>query len=1273
MKKSLSILILLLNVMLVSATGWVNIRSASSSPASVNLVSSDINTSVVHFSVNGFYLNTVQTPRGTAYTVSVGDATPVLIKGAPDLPKLAASVIIPDMARMDVEVISSDFIDYPGMEIAPSKGNIYRNTDPASVPYEYGKEYASDRFFPDNDVLLRDPFIMRDFRGQTIIVNPFRYNPVTKVLRVYYDITVQVKTAGRDGFNPLVHHSATGRIDSEFQAIYRKQFLNSANTDYTPVPDFGKMLVISYGAFMTAMQPFVDWKNSMGIPTEMVDVASIGTTSAAIKTYITNYYNTNGLTFVLLVGDSPQIPTNTGGSVGGPSDVAYGYIAGNDHYPDLFVGRFSAENVTHVQTMVQRTLEYEQNPVTTTDWFSKGIGIGSDQGPGDDNEYDYQHIRNIRTDLMGYTYTGVAELYDGTQGGEDQSGNPTPSMVSGFVNTGSGIINYTGHGSDNSWGTTGFSNSNVNALTNQHMWPFIFSVACVNGNFSAGTCFAESWLRATSGGSPTGAIATLMSTINQSWNPPMDGEDEMDDLLVETYPTNIKRTFGGITMKGCMHRNDQYGSDGDEMTDTWTIFGDPSLMVRTAMPGTIVASHASAIFLGSSEFTVNANVEGALVGLSINNQLIGSGFITGGSTTITFAPLTNVGDVKIVITAFNYIPYIATVGIIPSTGPYVVYSTGVISDPSGNNNGLIDYGETVDLTLSFSNIGILNADNVNIIISTTDQLVTIMDSTELYAAIPAGETISVTDGFSLSADAAVPDNHVIHFNYQAIGTDTWGGTFSLIAHSGKLEFNSFTVSDPLGNNNGKVDPGETFILNLQVDNTGSSSVFNASGSLAFNDPYLTLLSPATQIYGDIAGGGTVTREFTLKADSLTPAGHVVNMGFNVSANLGLSAVATFNLIIGQIPVIVIDLDGNANSGPAMITALNNNFVSADYTTAFPVDLSPYSSIFVALGTYPDNHQLSSAEGQALAAFLTSGGRLYMEGGDAWVYDPETSVRPMFMINGLLDGTGDLSTLAGIDGTFTAGMSMSYAGDNAYIDHIAPLNPAYSIFKNTTPAYFSAVAYDEGNYKTIGSSFEFSGLTDATAPSTKDEYMLQIINFFGLVNSSFTANFSADQTTICENEQVSFIDFSSGGANSWMWVFTGADPDTSYEQNPQVRYALAGDYDVKLVAGNGTGTSSIIKPGFVHVLDCTGTGSERTKTPNFWPNPCNGLVYADLSSFSGKVNLSLNNTLNVEVYKADNVEASSVTRLDFSSFADGLYFLSIEQNGKRVTGKLLIRK
>jgi len=209
-------------------------------------------------------------------------------------------------------------------------------------------------------------------------------------------------------------------------------------------------------------------------------------------------------------------------------------------------------------------------------------------------------------------------------------------MVAEGINSGATIINYTGHGSTTSWSTSGFSSNNVNNLTNNGKLPFVIAVACVNGNFVNSTCFAEAWLRAENNSEPAGAIATFMSTINQSWDPPMRGQDEMNDILTEAYPDNIKRTFGGITMNGCMNMNDVYGSGGYTMTDTWTIFGDPSLEVRTAAPQDLTVTNPSTIFLGSSSTTITCDAEGALATLSMDGEILGSAIVEGGSATITF-------------------------------------------------------------------------------------------------------------------------------------------------------------------------------------------------------------------------------------------------------------------------------------------------------------------------------------------------------------------------------------------------------------------------------------------------------------------------------------------------------------------------------------------------------------------------------------------------------------------------------------------------------------
>ena len=398
MKRYLILLLPLIFSLQIHAQTWNNISSASPKPVKIVLVTPDIQNSSFNVNVKGFYSSTVATPLGSMNTISAENSTPILQAGAPDLPKVTTSMIVPDNENMEVVVTYSSYVDFQNIDIAPSKGNFTRDIDPSTVPYVFGPAYSQNQFYPGILAELKEPYIIRDFRGQTVVTYPFQYNPVTKVLRVYSNLSVSLHTTNGTVINPYIRTQALSSIDKEFNNVYGSQFLNyTQNHKYTPLNEHGKMLIVCYDAYMTAMQPFVNWKNDEGIPTTMVSVTTAGSTAAAIKTYVTNYYNTNGLTFLLLVGDAAQCPTFT--VAGGGSDPSYGYILGADHYQEILVGRFSAENTTHVTTQVNRSIAYERNPQVTAGNYNHCVGIASDQGPGDDNEYDYQHDRNVLNDL----------------------------------------------------------------------------------------------------------------------------------------------------------------------------------------------------------------------------------------------------------------------------------------------------------------------------------------------------------------------------------------------------------------------------------------------------------------------------------------------------------------------------------------------------------------------------------------------------------------------------------------------------------------------------------------------------------------------------------------------------------------------------------------------------------------------------------------------------------------------------------------------------------
>jgi hypothetical protein len=632
-----------------AAAEWVPLGNGGP-PLEVVVLSSDGTRTVLEYRIAGFEREAVTIDGATWYRVGLAGESRTQALGLPEVPDVQRSVLIPDNAQMAARVLEEEFVDVADMPVVPSKGPIPRTIDPASVPYEFGAFYGGDAWFPAETAVIGEPYILRDFRGAVLTANPFRYNPSTQTLRVSTRLVIEVVVEGPGGANVIDRAGPPATIDAEFARIYSSHFVNYGEySRYAPVSEIGKMLIITYDAFHSAVQPLADWKNQCGVPCEIVDKSVAGSTSTQIKSFVQTYYDTNGLTFILLVGDAAQMPTFN--YAGGASDPSYALLAGGDNYPDAFVGRLSAENVTQVETQVQRIVGYESAPMAGGAWYHRGTGIASNQGPGDDGEYDNQHMDNIRLDLLAYTYTDVDRIYDPTG---------TAAMVTNALNEGRGIVNYCGHGWEGGWSSTGFSSNNVNSLTNDWMLPFIVSVACVNGEFVGGTCFAEAWLRATHAGAPTGAVGTYMSSVNQYWNEPMCAQDEAVDLLVGEE----MRTYGGLCFNGSCQMMDEYGGSGVDMFRTWIIFGDPSLLVRTDTPAAMTVNHDEAIPPDAVTFTVTVpGVEGALCGLSYQGTYHGSAFTdaAGVASIVVQGTLPAGENVTLTVTAPNKIPYVAPI------------------------------------------------------------------------------------------------------------------------------------------------------------------------------------------------------------------------------------------------------------------------------------------------------------------------------------------------------------------------------------------------------------------------------------------------------------------------------------------------------------------------------------------------------------------------------------------------------------------------------------
>lgn len=81
----------------------------------------------------------------------------------------------------------------------------------------------------------------------------------------------------------------------------------------------------------------------------------------------------------------------------------------------------------------------------------------------------------------------------------------------------------------------------------------------------------------------------------------------------------------------------------------------------------------------------------------------------------------------------------------------------------------------------------------------------------------------------------------------------------------------------------------------------------------------------------------------------------------------------------------------------------------------------------------------------------------------------------------------------------------------------------------------------------------------------------------------TANFTCDETTICEGGAVQFTDLSGGAITSWNWTFEGGTPATSTDQNPLVTYNTPGVYDVTLYVSDGTTNSTMSNADMIETI------------------------------------------------------------------------------------------
>ena len=880
--------------MLMMLTSWAfsheenGVRKDAPVKVKKTLVSSSEKEIIVDVKIDGYFATSVNTPQGEQLIISGDDMAAMLVKGAPDLPMFPISIIIGDKAEMQVSVIDSEYTDIENVEIAPSKGNISRQVDPADVEFVYGEMYSQDAFYPAQQVAMESPYILRDFRGQNILVYPYAYNPVTKTLRVYTHMTIAATKVSDNGMNPKISRR-NNVVDSEIAASYQRRFINYSKDRYPFLEEQGEMLIVCVDEYLDELQPLVDWKNISGRPTSIVATSTTGTLDN-LKAYLQSYYSSHpNLTHILLVGEHENLPaypiTVQNGFYSARTDNYYSRLEGDDFYMEAFIGRLSVANATDAINQVNKIIYYERDIDENATWLNKGIGLGANEGNGHNGEVDYVHIDYIRDTLMHYTYDEVYQRYDGIN-------EVTADIIASDFNNGVGIANYCNHGTNDSWVIADFNTTYVNNLTNDYKLPFIWSSACFNGEFDEPECFAEAWMRANNSatGAPTGAIGGMFSWISQPWIPPMYGQDEMVAILTE-WRDGYKHTLAGASLNGSMHMLDMSPDDLGETYMTWILFGDPSLMLRTDVPSSMNIVYDNTLYLGMTETTVEAEAEYGIATLSMDGEVLATANIVNGSAHLTFEALATPGIAQLVVMGYNKVTEVKEINISPAEGAYLV-ATGY---DLNQDDEQLDYGETIDLSLLVKNIGGEIAEDVKVELSSPSEYVTILDNEATIAKLQAKMTANINKGFRIFVAYNVPDQTVIPFEVKCkSGSETWTSDVNIVANAPRFVIDNVTVLS----DNPVVHPGDNASLRFDFTNVGNSTannvvtnVFTSSDDLSFETNTFTT---------ETVNAG---QSFFVKADFIvsdaTDDGFSYEVGYSVSSGYYVTD-STYFINIGEV-------------------------------------------------------------------------------------------------------------------------------------------------------------------------------------------------------------------------------------------------------------------------------------------------------------------------------------------------------------------------------------
>ncbi len=799
---------------------WIEMKISQPDTPPDILVTEDISGLTVSVQTPGFYTENVDVDSVIYKSISLPASGVNAVTGAPAMPFKGVWITVPNGVEISVELTSED------PSVILSGITIYPRQEPALdcgdcepeffIDQEY---YTADEWFPKDIARISVDGIVRGRRMVFIEISPLQYNPVTKELRAYSDLSVNMNFEG--DINTQLETAAENKRTPFFDSFINSFAENYSFTDNIESNPIGtEYLIIAYDNFVNELTPLAEWKALKGYTSEIVPFSSIGSTYADLLTYLQSRYNSEDLTYVLLVGDYNLVPSYP--HSGFVSDLTFSLLDGSDYLPDVVLGRISVQTDAECQTVVNKILQYDRNP-DTGNWYESVLFASYLQGGCEAQRFFFETATHAMHFLEGNTSlnTRTAMTSDSLSCSPYyyRSDNPTwyphrPAGYSGMTpvpaadaalitgsaqaisdvsagfNAGVGLIQHRDHGMETGWGDPYFTNSNVDALTNGVKTPVVFSINCLTGkfNYTGGDCFTERLLKKQNGGAVAaiGASEVSYSGFNDLLT------HGIFDCFWDNYDTNDGGNNYNHSWKpaeallyGKFYMLTWEGDNSDTLYQyrLFHWFGDPELTLRLNSPITPVISHDDPIPVGATDINVFCSENDALVAVTEGGVLLGRNYVSGGSTSVNLNPVPNIPtSLNITVTGRSIDPYEAIVDVIVPDGAWLSHDSHTLDDSTGNSDGIINPGETATVTVTVENVGADPATSVTAILSENSSYCSVIDNSATFPDIPVSALAqSNPDHFTFSVDPTAPNGHVIVFtlNWIANGTDTGSTTFNV--------------------------------------------------------------------------------------------------------------------------------------------------------------------------------------------------------------------------------------------------------------------------------------------------------------------------------------------------------------------------------------------------------------------------------------------------------------------------------------------------------------